>query len=158
MRFFVLFFSIFMTSACSNNEQSAAFQTASGWPEIEINTKSKQAVVDNLIHRNVSNGWSLESESPSLLVFSFIDSSGTVGSAFTQVLLGNANSTPPKYEARYVITMLGEEKVKVIVNAYVSTQMLSGQTRSMPLSNNKDTFDMYQAQLNRVKKEIEVIK
>ena len=59
MRFFVLFFSIFMTSACSNHEQSAAFQTASGWPEIEINTKSKQAVVDNLIHRNVSNGWSL---------------------------------------------------------------------------------------------------
>lgn len=130
--------------------------TASGWPEVEITTSNKQAVKENLIQRNSANGWNLEQESDSSLLFTRVDDSGSFNSALTQAMIGNSYSTQPKYEARYIISN-NSGKVKVVVNVAVSTQMAFGQVNRVFLNKNNATFNAYQTQLYKVKSEIEGI-
>ena len=129
-------------------------QTASGHPEIVIASSDLKKVRANLISRNASTGWVLEQETESTLLFTRNDSSGSFQSAATQLLLGNAYSTPPKYEVRYTLVSV-QPGVRVIVNVSVSTQMPGGQVNRMSLSEAPATFNTFQAQLERVKTEIE---
>lgn len=89
-----------------------------------------------------------------MLFFTQRDNSGSLQSAVTQVLIGNSYSTPPNYEARYIFAEVGTS-TKLLVNVQVSTQMAGGQVNRMPLSDNSTTFNQFQAQLERVKAEIE---
>lgn len=129
-------------------------ETPSGHPEITIASTDMQRIRGNLISRNATTGWILEQETQSILLFTRTDSSGSAQSAATQVLLGNAYSTPPKYEARYTLIPVATG-TRVIVNASVSTQMPGGQVNRLSLSHASATFNPFQAQLERVKSEVE---
>jgi hypothetical protein len=143
----------FALVACAS-VPTKSVQTASGHPEITIKTKDTKAIKSNLLSSNASSGWVLEQESDSTMFFTRVDASGSVQSATTQVLLGNAHSTPPKYEARYTIFPVAEG-IRVIANVSVSTQMPGGQINRMGLSDAGATFNNFQAQLERVKAEVE---
>lgn len=132
-------------------------ETSSGHPEIVVAVKDSKPIRSNLIARNAGTGWVLEQETESTLLFTRTDTSGSFQSAATQVLLGNAYSTPPKYEARYTFISM-PEAVRVIVNVFVSTQMPGGQLNRMSLSDAAPTFNPFQAQLEKVKSEIELVK
>lgn len=140
--------------ACGTAPERIA-ATTSSYPEIEIKTVDKDAIRSNLIRRNLDTGWSLEQETPSMLLFTKVDSSGSVGSAVTQALIGNRYSTPPKYELKYTLASY-KDFTKVITHLSVSTQMAMGQINRMELNGNTD-FNNLQMQLNRVKGEIESI-
>lgn len=126
-------------------------ETESGWPEITIATQDRSGLRANLIARNLATGWTLESESESMLLFTKIDTS--TGGAVMQALIGNAYSTPPKYEARYVMVPTAGG-LKLVVNVAVSTQMPGGQVNRQPLDG-APTFNSFQAQLQRLKAEFE---
>lgn len=140
-------------TGCASAPQKTT-QTASGHPEIIIAAKDPKIIRTNLISRNATTGWILEQESENTLLFTKTDTSGSLESATTQILLGNAYSTPPKYEARYTLIPL-PNGTRVIVNVSVSTQMPGGQINRMELSNAAATFNPFQAQLARVKDEVE---
>lgn len=142
-----------MVTACATQPQKIT-QTSSGWPEIEVFTKDKNAVRENIITRNSETGWNLEQDTPNTLMFTRVDTSGSLGSALTQSLIGNAYSTPPKYEAKYIISSKGNA-TKIIVNVSISSEMRTGQTNRIFLNNNREVFNIFQKQLQKVKSEIE---
>jgi hypothetical protein len=152
-RLFVIAFCAFTIAGCASAPPKSA-QTASGHPEVIVNTKDTKAVRSNLIARNASTGWVLEQESDNTILFTRTDSSGSLQSATTQVLLGNAHSTPPKYEVRYTIFAV-PEGTRVVAIVAVSTQMPGGQVNRMGLSDAAGTFNQFQAQLEKVKIEVE---
>ncbi len=144
---------IFTLSGCANDPPRIA-QTVSGWPEIEINTMYKSAVANAIVLRNSELGWTLEQETPSTIFFTRIDDSGSMGAAVTQALIGNAYSTPPKYEARYILSRK-PSSIKVVVNVSISTQMVGGQVNRLIMDKNNQVFNAFQNQLIRVKAQIE---
>jgi hypothetical protein len=129
-------------------------ETKSGWPETEINTANKRYIVSNIIRRNVETGWTLEQESDSTLLFTKVNDSGSMNAVLVQAMIGNAYSTPPKAEARYIV-MEHAGVTKVIVNVGISTQMSGGQINRMNMDNANGVLNMFQAQLDRVKAEVE---
>lgn len=131
-------------------------ETSSGHPEIVISVKDLKPIRSNLIERNASTGWTLEQETESTLFFTKTDTSGSLQSAVTQALLGNAYSTPPKYEARYTFIPM-PNSTKIIVNVFVSTQMPGGQVNRIGLSDASPTFNPFQTQLEKVKSEVETL-
>jgi hypothetical protein len=145
-----------LLSACASQPAKIS-QTSSGWPEIEISTTDKRAVKDYILLKNSEAGWNIEQESDSILTVSKIDSSGSFNAAFTQVALGNAYSTPPKYEVKYFINQL-PGRVKVVSNIAVSTQMPGGQVNRVFLNDNNAVYNAYQEQLVRFKRGIEKAK
>jgi hypothetical protein len=145
-----------LLSACAA-QPARITQTVSGWPEIEISATDKKSVKDHILLKNSETGWNLEQESDSMLSFSKVDSSGSFNAALTQVALGNAYSTPPKYELKYFINQL-PGRVKIVSNIAVSTQMPGGQVSRMFLNESNTVFNAYQEQLNRFKKDIEKTK
>lgn len=152
LRIISVFAVCFLVLGCASSQRIA--ETQSGLPEIDIATTDKPLVKELIVSRNASKGWLLESESGSSLLFSVTDTSGSFSAALTQVLIGNSYSTPPKYEANYIITTIGN-RTKVIVNLSVSTQMAFGQIKKYPLNNNNDVFNAVQGQLIKIKQEIE---
>jgi hypothetical protein len=150
-----IFASIFVVllSACAA-QPAKITQTLSGWPEIEISATDRKSVKDYILLKNSEAGWNLEQESDSMLAFSKIDSSGSFNAALTQVALGNAYSTPPKYEVKYFINQL-PGRVKIVSNIAVSTQMPGGQINRMFLNENNAVYNAYQDQLTRFKQGIE---
>lgn len=78
--------------------------------------------------------------------FSKIDNSGSFNSALTTVLLGNAYSTPPKYDLKYILVQLPSGS-KIISNISVSTQMPGGQVNRLFLNQNIALINSYQDQL-----------
>lgn len=153
MKAFIAAMVALVLSGCAAQPARIA-TTASGWPEVEIFTSNKQAVKENIIQRNAATGWNLEQESDSSLLFTKVDDSGSFNSAMTQALIGNSYSTPPKYEARYIISSYAG-KVKIVVNVSVSTQMAFGQVNRVFLNKNNATFNAFQGQLYKVKSEVE---
>lgn len=145
-----------LLSACAAQPAKIS-QTSSGWPEIEISAPDKKTVKDYILLKNSEAGWNIEQESESMLTVSKIDSSGSFNSAFTQVALGNAYSTPPKYEVKYFINQL-PGRVKVVSNIAVSTQMPGGQVNRVFLNQNNAVYNAYQDQLVRFKQGIEKAK
>ena len=143
----------FLIAGCTTAPPKIS-ETPSGHPEITIASSDAKKIRANLISRNATTGWVLEQETESTLLFTRTDSSGSVQSAATQVLLGNASSTPPKYEARYTLVSV-KSGTRVIVNVSVSTQMPGGQVNRLSLSEASATFNPFQAQLERVKLEVE---
>jgi len=150
------FIFVALLSACAT-QPAKITQTVSGWPEIEISATDKKSVKDYILLKNSETGWSLEQESDSMLFFSQVDSSGSFNAALTTVALGNAYSTPPKYELKYFINQL-PGRVKIVSNIAVSTQMPGGQVNRMFLNVNNAVYNAYQEQLNRFKKDVEKIK
>lgn len=144
---------LILLSACAT--QTRITETPSGMPEIVIRTTDKQAIKNNLIARNAQSGWFLERETDSTLFFTYVDDSGSFRSALTQALIGNAYSTPPKYEANYLLFPAGEGAYKVQVQVSVSTQMAMGQVNRVSLKDNVTVFNGFQRQLQKVKQEIE---
>jgi PBP1b-binding outer membrane lipoprotein LpoB len=142
-----------LLSACASQPAKIS-QTASGWPEIEISVSDKKLVKDYIVLKNSEAGWNMEQESDSMVTFSKVDSSGSFNAAFTQVALGNAYSTPPKYEVKYFINQLSG-RVKVVSNIAVSTQMPGGQVNRVFLNENNAVYNAYQDQLVRFKQGIE---
>lgn len=142
-----------LASACGTPPPKIA-QTVSGLPEITIATDDRSKVKQNLIARNLETGWALEQESENTLMFSKLDTSGSASSLFTQALIGNSSSTPLKYEARYTFAQTGAG-LKIAATVFASTQMPGGQVNRLPLHDGAVTFNAFQAQLQRVKGEIE---
>jgi len=141
-----------LLSACASQPPKSV-QTVSGWPEIEI-AADKKAVKDYFMLKNVEGGFQVENESDSSLTVSKVDTSASFNAALTQVALGNAYSTPPKYEVKYYFNQL-PGRVKVLTNIAVSTQMPGGQVNRQFLNENSAVFNAYQDQLVRFKTQLE---
>ena len=141
-----------LLSACAS-QPPKSLQTVSGWPEIEIG-RDKKAVKDYFLLDSVNNGMNVDQETESSLVMSLIDTSGSVNAAFTQVMLGNAYSTPPKTEISFYFSQL-PGRTKVTVNAAVSTQMPGGQINRVFLKDNNAVFNSWQGALGRAKAALE---
>ena len=129
-------------------------QTPSGWPEVIIATPNKQLIKEKIIAMDAKLGWNLEQETESTVLFTKVDNSGSFGSLMTKNMLGNAYSTLPQYEMRYIFSTDGDS-THVIVNVAVSTQMPMGQVNRLFLDNNNMVFNTFQLQLNKIKDEIE---
>ncbi len=117
---------------------------------MEIKTSDKKFVKDFIIRKTSEHGWNLEQETDSTLLFTQTDNSGSVDAAVTQVLLGNRNSTPPKYEFKYIISQYGDT-AKVIANVSASTQMPMGQVNRVFFNENNSVINTYQGVLDRLK-------
>lgn len=147
------FLCLLLLAGCAS-QPAKIKETRSGWPEVEISTSDKTKVKQNIISRNAQTGWALEQETDSSLLFTKIDDTGSMGAIMTQAIIGNAYSTPPVYEARYIISQANEQ-VSIVVNISVSTQMAMGQTNRILLNKNNAVFNAFQQQLERVKSETE---
>lgn len=129
-------------------------ETASGNPEVDIKSSSKQLIKDKIILAQTTTGWNLEQESESILTFVKTEDPTSMRSVMTQALIGNAYSTTPKYETKYVITQNGDNVYKVMSTTSVSSQNAYGQVNKYPL-NGRNVADSYQIQLETIKKLIE---
>lgn len=128
-------------------------KTISGNPEVVINSLDKKAIKDKIIEVQISSGWNLEQETDNTLLFTRVEDPTSMKSVMTQALIGNQYSTPPQYEAKYMLASTGEY-TKVIEVTTMSTQMAFGQIRRYPLNGAK-VVNSYQDQLDNIKMSIE---
>lgn len=130
----VLFFGLLI--GCASQPPRIA-QTPSGKPEVVIVTADRSAVRQSIISHKVSEGWSLEQETDSLLVFNraFDEKTLILGSA-----LVGSNAMRNGMTIRYTIFQT-KEGAKVLVTPF----------------NDQDTteFNSLYAQLKTIKHEIE---
>lgn len=109
----------------------AARQTS---PQVDIATGDMEAVRGALIRTLQGRGFKLTSDSTSLMSFSK-PVEGMRG-PLSQLLLGNAYSTPPQLEAHFSLAKTGDH-IQVAGNVEVSTEMPGGQVKRQDLTGNE---------------------
>lgn len=134
---------VLFLSGCANQEPLMK-QTVSGKPEAEYPGKTKEQVKDALL--NYCNG-------KGLIVFESSDSLVICGkqtdSIMSQMLVGNAYSTPAMAKIRFTIASTNNTP-KVWSDMWLESQMPGGQLNQMPSKNIKD-INSVQSMLDNLK-------
>lgn len=121
---------------CASQQPKIA-KTPSGMPEVLIATTDRQAVRQNIIGRNVADGWTLEQETDSLLLFRRPFDERTV--IFGAALIG-AQAMAQGKTIRYTIVQT-QGGTKVLVAPFNGSD--------------SSEFNAHYTQLQAVKREIE---
>ena len=100
-------------------------ETPTGRPEVVINVPTSDNVRSLIIDKMQLNGYSLDDESKSRLLFT--KETGGKDFLMSSFMLGNQYSTHPIYEITFSLTELNRQ-VKVVAWIKISSQMPFGQT------------------------------
>jgi len=126
--------------------------TASGSPEVVVNTSNVDAINGAIIADLVKYKYQIEKDTPYLLELARPTNSNE--DFAVSLSIGNAYSTNDRV-ASYTFLKTAEG-IRVIVSTSLRAHMVGGQTNTMQLNDNGAVYNTFQQQLFDIKKQIEV--
>lgn len=136
----------FAIAGCTAQPQRIS-QTSSGNPEVIIKGVEIADVKSRILEKMMAGGLTLDSESPSRIVFSAPVTGFTEN--LLRVALGNSNSTPVRSEVAFTMVKI-PVGVRVFSQSSVWTQMPGGQVNRTPLTGDAE-FNGMQAALYKLR-------
>ena len=119
-------------------------QTASGKPEVTIDTGNVTAVKEALVARMVNNGWNLVRDSDYLMVFE-----RPVDSVWMAALLGSRYDGTPNARTSYTFAV-GGRTVRIVADLAVITNPGSAYERRTDFNQSQPSLDL-QRMLNQLR-------
>ena len=111
---------LFMLTGCA---ATRPMSTASGKPEVNINSTDREKIKSAIINEFMNAGFSLVSDTSYSVVFT--KPMDGVGGVFYQAMLGNAYSSSPEWNARINMATLNNS-TRVMAQAVVKMQNAFG--------------------------------